>query len=125
MDEEKINYHNNIKIKIHKKRRKFLHRFTIVHYPLFKIKIENFDTGYLKPTKVEKYKRNKIIKNLNRSYILLHPTRYNSLITFAIWSNFKNRPNNTGGLILKHKSPEEFHRNRILDCTGLNLQKYL
>ena len=61
-----------------------------------KINLNDCDTGEINLSEIEKWKRKVINEQQNKKnkLRLLNPTIYRSLITFYIFSNFKERPNN-------------------------------
>ena len=60
------------------------------------INLNDCDTGEITLSEIEKWKRKVINEQQNKKnkLRLLNPTIYRSLITFYIFSNFKERPNN-------------------------------
>ena len=69
---------------------------TRIFNDLKKINLNDCDTGEIVLSEVEKWKRKVINEQQNKKtkLRLLNPTIYRSLITFYIFSNFKERPNN-------------------------------
>ena len=61
-----------------------------------KIKLNDLDKGEITPSEIEKWKRKVINQQTDRKtrLRLLDPNIYHSLITFIVFSNFKERPHN-------------------------------
>ena len=76
------------------------------------INLNDCDTGEINLSEIEKWKRKVINEQQNKKtkLRLLNPTIYRSLITFYIFSNFKERPNNQFNYDISYKGIDKIFR---------------
>lgn len=85
---------------------------TLLFNNVKKINLNDCDTGEINLSEIEKWKRKVINEQRNKKtkLRLLNPTIYRSLITFYIFSNFKERPNNQFNYDISYKGIDKIFR---------------